>query len=173
VAFEDRPTHRKYARIERERRFLLDALPDTLALDDYERLHDLYIADTHLRLRRVHRADGVWITSKLGQKIVAPDAPDDSRQRQMTTIYLTEAETEVFARLPGLGSVKRRHKLLEQGRTFCIDVWELPHGAAGTMVAEVETESLAELEAIRRPAWAVAEVTDDNAYSAISLARRM
>src|SRR5687767_9760109 len=97
----DRPSSPKYAHAELERRFLLDALPATVDPDDYVRLFDLYIDGTHLRLRHVHGADGQWITSKLGQKVVHPDAPGDPRQRQMTTIYLPRSEAEALAPLTG------------------------------------------------------------------------
>jgi CYTH domain-containing protein len=170
VIQSDRPTHRPYARIELERRFLLDALPRTIDLNDYERLHDLYVRGTHLRLRHVHAADGAWITSKLGQKIPNPAAPDDPRQRQMTTIYLPRSEVQAFAALDGLRTTKRRYKIAEQDWTWCIDVWERPARAAGTIVAEVEAPSLPELEALACPAWAIREITEDSRFSAIALA---
>lgn len=168
---DDRPTRRPYARIERERRFLLERLPPGLDPDVFERIHDVFIEGTHLRLRRIRRPDGEWIIGKLGQKIVDPDAPTDPRCREMTTIYLPEAEAAAFAGLPGPSATKRRYKLPEQGWTFCIDIWETPASARGTIVAEVEAPSLAELERIAVPSWALREVTDDVRYSAITLAR--
>ena len=119
---DDRPAHRPYARIELERRFLLDALPPSLTESAFERLHDTYVTGTHLRIRHLFDPDGTWITSKLGQKIPNPQAPNDPRQRQMTTIYLPKSEADVLAPLPGLWAMKRRYKIREQGWTFCIDV---------------------------------------------------
>jgi CYTH domain-containing protein len=165
----DRPQHRPYARLELERRFLVERLPANIDPNDFERLHDLYLRDTHLRLRNVHAPDGTWITSKLGQKIANPAALDDPRQRQMTTIYLPLSEAEIFSSLEGLRTIKRRYQLREQGWTWCIDVWE--HPAAGTMVGEVEATTIAELESLRMPSWAVREVTGDPRYSAINLAQ--
>ena len=167
----DRPTHRQYARVELERRFLLEQLPGDVDPRDYERLDDLFVRDTHLRLRVVRRPGGEWVATKLGQKVVNPEAPLDPRQRQLSTLYLPEAEGGALASLQGLRATKRRYKKPEQGWTFCIDVWELPARAAGTIVAEVETPSLAELERITLPAWALREVTDDARCSAIALAR--
>ncbi len=167
----DRPQKRPYARIERERRFLLDRLPEEVSPNDFEQLEDLYIAGTHLRLRRVRKPSGEWIVTKLGQKIIDPDAPTDPRCRQMTTIYLPENEGALFASMPGLRTSKRRYKLMEQGWTFCVDVWERPLPAKGIIVAEVETPSIEELERITTPSWARCEVTDDRNYSAIMLAR--
>lgn len=166
----DRPTKRPYARLELERRFLLERLPAGVDPDDYERLDDLFVAGTHLRLRVLRRPSGEWIVTKLGQKIVDPEGPDDPRRRQMTTIYLPEGEGAVLASLPGLRTSKRRYKLREQGWTFCIDMWESPLGARGTMVAEVETPTIEELERLTVPTWALREVTDDGRYSAITLA---
>jgi hypothetical protein len=68
---------RKYARVERERRFLLDALPSFVDTTHFERFEDLFVIGTHVRVRTIRRADGTFVISKVGQKIVDPDAPDD------------------------------------------------------------------------------------------------
>jgi hypothetical protein len=167
----DRPLTRKYARIERERRFALSSLPDAVDPHDYERLRDCLVQGTHLRLRQVERPDGEVLIVKLGQKIVDPVAPTDPRRRQMTTIYLDPDEAAALT-LDGLRTTKRRYKLREQGWTFCIDVYEAPEGAAGQIVAEVECPSDAELDAIVRPVWAEREVTQDPDFSSFVLAQR-
>lgn len=167
----DRPRTRTYARIERERRFLLDALPEGVNPNDYERLRDCFIPNTHLRLREVSSPAGEVLVVKLGQKITDPEAPSDPRRRQMTTIYLDEQEGAALG-LTGLRACKRRFKVHEQGWTFCIDVWEEPAGAAGVLVAEVECPTDEELDAIRCPDWAVREVTEDSRFGAVALARR-
>ena len=149
---------------------MLEALPSGVAADDYEELRDLFVFDTHLRIRHVHRPNGEWLATKLGQKIPSPRAPDDPRQRQMTTIYLPQSEIAALEPLAGVRTVKRRYKLREQGWTWCIDVWQQPTGAAGTMIAEVETTTLDELEALHLPSWAIREVTADAKYSARTLA---
>jgi len=166
----DRPLKRKYARIERERRFVLRRLPHGLEPDSYERLRDCFVRGTHLRLRRVERPDGELVIVKLGQKIVDVEAPDDPRRREMTTIYLDGDEASAL-RLDGLRTVKRRYKFAEQCWTFCIDVWEEPASAAGTIVAEVECPTDEQLDAVVCPDWAEREVTEDPAYSAIVLAQ--
>jgi CYTH domain-containing protein len=164
----DWPTKRPYARIELERRFLLERIPGRLDPADYERLDDLYVEGTHLRLRQARRPTGEWIMTKLGQKIVDPAAPDDPRRRLMTTIYLPEEEALALASLEGLRTTKRRYRMREQGSTFSIDVWETP--AQGTILAEVEAASAEELERIAVPSWALREVTEDPRYTAIALA---
>lgn len=171
---DDRPLRRKYARIERERRFALDRLPPHVDLDAFEHLEDLFVRGTHLRLRRVTAASGVWLATKLGQKIAAAEDPSDPRLREMTTIYLPDDEgARLEASLDGLRASKRRYKLVEQGLTFCIDVWEAPRGAEGVLVAEVEADTLDALAALALPTWATREVTDDPTYSAIHLAARI
>jgi hypothetical protein len=61
----------KYARIERERRFLLDGLPD-LAGARVLRITDRYVDGTRLRVRTVEE-DGCDVVRKLGQKIPTDD----------------------------------------------------------------------------------------------------
>jgi hypothetical protein len=168
----DRPLRRKYARVERERRFLLDQLPEGVDEASYVRLRDRFVEGACLRLRRLERPDGTEVLTKLGQKIPDPEAPGDPRRRQMTTIYLAPEEAGSLDALEGPRAVKRRYALEEQGRTWAIDVWEEPAGAAGTIVAEVECESDEELAAVRPPPWALREVTEDPAYGALSLALR-
>lgn len=167
----DRPLKRGYSRIERERRFVLRTLPDAVAPDEYERLRDCFVTGTHLRMREVSLPSGDVLVVKLGQKIVDPTAPTDPRRRQMTTIYLDEVEAAALP-LTGLRACKRRYKLREQGRTFCIDVWEQPAAAAGVIVAEVECETDEELDAVECPAWALREVTEDPEFGAVALASR-
>lgn len=168
--FPDRPTRRPYARIERERRFVLERLPDDLDPTDFRRLRDTYIEGTDLRLRRVESPDGALVQLKLGQKTLDPDAPDDPRRRRMTTFYLRPEEEATLSLLPGARSVKRRYKVLEQGWTFCIDVYEAPARAAGTVLCEVECDTDEALEAIVCPEWAREEVTEEASYTGWALA---
>ena len=169
---DDRPLTRKYARIERERRFLLDELPVSVGPSAFQRLRDRFVDGARLRIRRVESPDGSEIITKLGQKLPNPDDPTNPCHQMMTTIYLTPGESEVLDGLPGRTSVKRRYKLAEQGWTFCIDVWEQPDAVAGLILAEVECPTDDELDAIRAPNWVVSEVTNDPQYSAYVLAGR-
>lgn len=165
----DRPLKRKYARIERERRFLLGQLPPQLDPDNFQRLHDRYILGAPMRLRRVETPSGVPLLTKLGQKIVDPENPESTRHRLMTTIYLTPEEGEVFASLPAHSSIKRRYKLAEQGWTFVIDSYEAPNTAKGLLIAEVECDTDEALDAIQCPSWALREITDEPQWSGAKL----
>lgn len=166
----DRPLKRKYARIERERRFLLECLPEQVEEQDYERLHDRYIQGAPLRLRRVEKPTGEPILTKLGQKLLNPDEPNNPRHRMMTTLYLTPKEGTLFEVLPAHSSTKRRYKLKEQGWTFVIDCYEAPASVKGLLIAEVECDTDEALEAIQCPEWAVREVTDEPQWSGARLA---
>src|SRR5829696_160674 len=81
----------KYARTERERKFLLRELPEPLTrASRHVQIWDNYITNTRLRLRRIRvpeTKERVW---KLTQKF-APVAGDYSRTT-ITNIYLSPAE---------------------------------------------------------------------------------
>ena len=91
----------KYAVVERERRYLLEALPD-LPGARVLRITDRYLDGTRLRLRRVDE-DGCAVVLKLGQKVPVPDGIAH------TTTYLSEAEFALLSQLPGRPLEKTRH----------------------------------------------------------------
>src|SRR5437879_9727223 len=89
----------KYARVERERRYLLPDLPEGLTRADHHlQITDNYITGTRLRIRKVRDPKtNKWVV-KFTQKF-APNDNDLSRTI-ITNIYLnaTEAETlSIFA----------------------------------------------------------------------------
>ncbi|MFK7961471.1 MAG: hypothetical protein AB8G96_13205 [Phycisphaerales bacterium] len=167
-----RPVRRPYHRIERERRFRLDAAPAACDAAPWVRLIDRFVEGAGLRIRRVESPDGTEQQTKLGQKRPDPDAPQDSRRRRMTTIYLDPGEADVLAELPGRTAAKRRWTFDRNGRTWAVDVWEEPPAVRGLVMAECETDSDAELAAIDACPWPATEVTDDPAFSAWALAGR-
>ena len=160
----------EYARIERERTFLVERLPPTVDPEDYVRLVDRFVTGTHLRIRRVEDPGGRELLTKIGQKLPHPERPEDARLRKMTTIYLAPGEAAALGDPAGPTSRKRRYTLRVEGRAWSIDAWEAPPSAAGLLLAEVECESDAELDAVRPPDWVEREVTDDPAFSAHALA---
>ena len=90
------PEH-KYARIERERRFLLDQFPGKANAVRIRRITDRYIDGTTLRLRKQSDDIGPAIF-KLTQKV--PVQSSGAQQGFITTMYLTEKEFLVLAQLP-------------------------------------------------------------------------
>jgi CYTH domain-containing protein len=150
----------KYARYEYERRFLLSAVPPGQPARTV-RIHDRYISSTRVRLRRMDQVEPFdQPVFKLTQKVPA----DDGGPGAITTIYLSEAEYEVFAAIPATPLTKIRQSLPPYG----IDVFE--GELAGLILAEIEFETEADYEAFKVPDFAVAEVTADRRFTGGQLA---
>lgn len=153
----------KYGDIERERRWLCGAIPDSTGVRTWL-IEDLYIADSSLRLRRIHAPDTgetAWKLSRKGD--LSPD------RRIITTLYLTEAEYRLMAGFPGAHLRKTRHRLdIAGAASFSVDVFD---GAlAGLVLAEAEFGTDAAMAAFTPPAFAGAEVTQDARYTGGRLA---
>jgi len=146
------PQAGKYARLELERRWLLERLP--AAAESGTLIVDRYIEGTSLRLRRV---DAPHAQYKLSQK-QAP-APPDYARTIITTIYLSPEEYKLLVKLPARELRKRRHHL---GR-YSIDVFEGSLG--GLVLAETEFPSEEEMRAHPLPDFAVRDVSDDVRYT--------
>lgn len=143
-------TSLKYAHVERERRFLLDALPD-LAGARVLRITDRYLDDTRLRLRLVEE-DGCAPVHKLGQKVRLDSVSTNAH----TTMYLSSQEYAGLLQLPGRVLRKTRHLL---------DGWAFDVHESGLLLAETETDA--------EPWFPVSrEVSDDEAFSGGRLAAR-
>ena len=152
----------KYARVERERRFLLARAPGGTCVRRAA-ITDLYVTGTRLRLRQAVEttAAGTTTSRKFTQKIPAPDGGPGL----ITTAYVNEGEYAVLSALPGLRLTKTRYSV----PPFGVDVFtgEL----AGLAVAEVEFEDADEQEQFRAPSDVTAEVTHDTRLSGGRLAR--
>lgn len=146
----------KYARLENERRFLVDpdALPDLAGLA-FRRIEDRYVDGTQLRLRAM--TDSATGAREL--KFCKKYGGEDPVSAPIVNIYLSEAEHAALAALPAHPVVKRRYRLMHEGRAFGVDVFE---GAlAGLLLCEAEADSHAAVLAIGFPPWAAREVTED------------
>src|SRR5215475_15890735 len=112
----------KYARIERERRYLLQDLPEGLTRADHHlQITDNYITGTRLRLRKVRDPKtNKWIV-KLTQKF-APDANDLSRAI-ITNTYLNATEAETLSIFEANEIRKNRYYFHHDGRKFSIDMF--------------------------------------------------
>jgi CYTH domain-containing protein len=156
----------KYARIERERRFLLRELPPPLTpASEHLQITDNYITGTRLRLRKVRAPltrERVW---KLTQKF-APAPPDFSRT-VITNIYLSEAEYETFSVFEGNEIRKNRYPYEHGGRRYAIDVFL--GDLRGLILAETSFETDEEMNDFRMPPFAIAEVTGDEVFTGGSL----
>lgn len=153
----------KYAAVEHERRWLCRGLPDQPVLRA-ERIEDLYVADTRLRLRRATPVGGGAPVLRLSKK--ADLAPD---RRLITTLYLTEAEFALFAGLPGRPLAKVRHYYAAEGATLSVDRFLGP--LEGLFLGEAEFADDDAMAAFAHPAFAVREVTHDPRYAGGELIR--
>ncbi len=155
----------KYAHIERERRWRVDAAhcPDLSGLDDVL-IEDRYIIGTRLRLRRATPSTGAAAVLKLTKKYEAADP----LARPIVTAYLSPEEFAVFAVLPATSLTKRRHTLPRADGGFSVDVFLGP--LAGLRLAELECRDDETLRAIVSPAWAMYEVSDNPRYHGSALA---
>ncbi len=156
------PGQGRYARPERERRFLLLEPPS--GLTQPREIVDRYIDGTSLRLRQtLGTGPPVY---KLGQKVRLD--VDDPSTGMLTNIYLEPREYERLLVLPAAGLTKTRYSLSGGEDLLAVDVF---HGElAGLVLAEWE---VAEGSGDESPevAGIVAEVTADERFTGGGLAR--
>lgn len=154
----------KYSVGEYERRFLLPDLP--AAVSNPRRISDLYIEGTRLRVRTLATPEGVVLQRKLGHK--RRMAEDDPTAVWHTSLYLDEAEYELLSSLPGRMLTKTRWTIDVDGQLETVDVFE--SDLAGLVILEVNLGHFDDLHAFNPPAWAGAEVTNDESFTGGSLA---
>jgi CYTH domain-containing protein len=142
------PPSPKYARIEHERRFLVQTLPPEAHSARRRRIADRYIVGTTLRLREMTE-DGAEPVYKLTQK----------KEGWITTIYLTSGEFGIFAQLPANHLTKIRYSV----PPFGIDVFEGP--LSGLILAEAEFDSEIDAGALALPSFLDREVTAEVRYT--------
>ena len=152
----------KYARIERERRYLLADLPEGLTrADPHLQITDNYITGTRLRLRKVREPRTNKWTVKFTQKF-APNAEDLSRTI-ITNTYLNALEAETLSMFNANEIRKNRYYFEFEGRRFQVDMFL--GDLFGLVLAETDFDTDEELERFPKPAFAIAEVTDDPVFS--------
>jgi CYTH domain-containing protein len=149
------PQH-KYTRVERERRFLVHQFPHGANVVQIRRIMDSYIEGTTLRLRE-QREDGSDALFKLTQKI--PARASGAQQGFITTMYLTQDEFCLLARIPSKKLDKTRYSI----PPFGIDVFEGP--LQGLILAEAELDSAEVADALPIPPFAAGEVTTDERFT--------
>ncbi|HEY0005748.1 MAG TPA: hypothetical protein VGB17_13140 [Pyrinomonadaceae bacterium] len=157
----------KYARLERERRFLLADLPEGLTrASEHLQIWDNYITNTRLRLRQIRVPRTKEYTWKLTQKF-AP-APQDFSRTIITNIYLSRYEYEVMEVFAGNEIRKNRYPFEHQGRAFGIDVFLGP--LWGLILAETSFDSDEEMDGFALPGFARLDVTNDELFTGGKLA---
>jgi CYTH domain-containing protein len=152
----------KYARVERERRYLLQDLPEGVSRADHHlQITDNYISGTRLRLRKVRDPrTNKWVV-KFTQKF-APDTHDFSRTT-ITNTYLNPIEADTLAIFEANEIRKNRYHFEFEGRQFSVDMFL--GDLFGLVLAEVSFENDDELENFSPPPFALAEVTNNELFT--------
>jgi CYTH domain-containing protein len=152
----------KYAHVERERRYLLPDLPEGLTRADHHlQITDNYITGTRLRIRKVRDPrTNKWVV-KFTQKF--PANPGDLSQTIITNTYLNAIEAETLAIFEANEIRKNRYPFEFDGRKFSVDMFL--GDLFGLVLAEVSFDTDEELESFPKPAFALAEVTNNEIFS--------
>jgi CYTH domain-containing protein len=148
----------KYSRLEIERRWLVDLSGIDLTDAPVREIHDLYIAESRLRLRSVGGAEGMVF--KLCKKYGRSTALSEP----ITNLYLTEREYHQFSALPGHSAHKLRYAL----PSGSLDVYLEPRD--GLAIFEVEFPDEVAASRFEPPDFVVTEITGDPAFSGASIA---
>ena len=167
------PESSKYARLERERKFLLDRLPgDMTPAAPHVQITDNYLTGTRLRLRKIRDPQTNKWTLKFTQKF-APAPPDLSRPQDLsrtmiTNVYLNAHEYNMLAVFEANEIRKNRYPFEHHGRHYGIDVFL--GDLMGLILAEISFETDDELKKFPPPPFAVAEVTNAELFTGAKLA---
>ena len=152
----------KYARVERERRYLLHDLPEGLSRADHHlQITDNYITGTRLRIRKVRDPKTNKWTVKFTQKF-APD-PRDLSRTIITNIYLNAIEAETLSIFEANEIRKNRYRFEFEGKQFSLDMFI--GDLFGLVLAEVSFETDEELDNSPTPAFALADVTNNEIFT--------
>ena len=156
------PSESKYARVERERRYLLQDLPDGLTrADPHLQITDNYVTGTRLRIRKVRDPrSNKWIV-KFTQKF-APN-PGDFSRTVITNIYLNALEAETLAVFDANEIRKNRYSFEFDGRKFSVDMFL--GDLFGLVLAETSFETDEALDSFAKPAFAIADVTNNELFT--------
>jgi CYTH domain-containing protein len=152
----------KYARTERERKFLLREMPEPLTrASEHVQIWDNYLTGTRLRLRKIRTPQTKKWMMKLTQKF-AP-APSDFSRTTITNTYLSAYEYEVLSVFEGNEIRKNRYPFELDGRRYSIDVFL---GALwGLILAETDFETDEEMAGFALPSFAAADVTNEELFT--------
>jgi CYTH domain-containing protein len=148
----------KYARWERERRFLLARVPKEAAPVRTSAISDRYIDGTRMRLRRSEETETDGADSRIAFKLTQKIPSADGSPGLITTTYLSQEEYEVFFRLPAKSLRKTRLSIPPLGVDIFADRLQ------GLVLAEVEFDADDDMARFSPPGFCVAEVTSDQRF---------
>lgn len=145
--------------IERERRFLVESLPDPLP--EPSEIEQAYLSTGPASVRVRHVDDGHVLTIKTGSGRNRNEIERDLSPEEFAVIWDAARELRIS---------KRRHRIeLSDGHTAELDLYGGP--LSGRRLVEVEFDSDQAADDFEPPAWFGREVTTDNHYTNSSLAR--
>src|SRR5947207_13134769 len=160
------PAESKYARVERERRYLLQDLPEGLTpASPHVQITDNYITGTRLRLRKIRDPQTNKWTLKLTQKFALNKS--DLSRTILTNVYLNATEYNALAVFEANEIRKNRYSFEHAGNKYGIDLFL--GDLLGLILAEISFESDEELEQFERPAFTFAEVTNSEMFTGARL----
>jgi CYTH domain-containing protein len=153
----------KYARMERERRYLLRDLPEGMTrADPHLQITDNYMTGSRLRLRKVREPRTNKWTVKFTQKFT-PNSEDLSRTL-ITNTYLNALEAEVLSSVFNSNEIrKNRYPFEFEGHNFGVDMFL--GDLLGLVLAEIDFETDEELDNFPKPPFALADVTNEPLFS--------
>ena len=152
----------KYARVERERRYLLPDLPEGLTRADHHlQITDNYITGTRLRIRKVRDPrTNKWVV-KFTQKFAVNG--EDLSHTIITNTYLNAIEAETLGIFEANEIRKNRYPFEFDGQKFSVDMFL--GDLFGLVLAEVSFETDEELNKFQKPAFALVDVTNIEIFS--------
>ncbi len=156
------PAESKYARIERERRYLLQDLPEAMTrADAHVQITDNYITGTRLRIRKVREPRSNKWTVKFTQKFALD--PKDLSRTIITNIYLNAQEAEALSMFEANEIRKNRYYFEFVGRPCSVDMFL--GGLFGLVLAEVGFASDEDMANFPLPPFALADVTSNPIFT--------
>ncbi|UIJ35507.1 hypothetical protein [Allobranchiibius sp. GilTou73] len=152
-------TSLKYAVVERERRFLVNSIPEGVV--ESIQITDRYVEGSRLRLREMVWPDGRRVR-KLGHKVRLTDGP---AAVACTSMYLDDAEWALLRQLPARTLQKVRHRVSREDWQIAVDQLE-----DGTLLAEIDD---GDTPSSTLPAWLdiATDVSADERWTGAALAR--
>jgi len=145
--------------IERERRFLVETLPEPLPKP--RQIEQAYVSTGPASVRVRRSDDEHTLTIKTGSGRNRHEIERDLDQEEFDAIWATATDLRIS---------KRRHDIdLDDGHTAELDLYDGP--LSGRRLVEVEFDSDDAADDFTPPAWFGREVTTDNRYTNSSLTR--
>ena len=156
----DRPAETSTT-IERERKYVVDVVPDGLDLSDHADLRQGYLIATDAASVRVRDAGG-------GGRTLTVKAGRGAERTELEWTIDRDQFDAAWAHTDGRRIVKRRHRVRIGDHVAELDVFG--GDLAGLVLVEVEFASAAAMAAFEPPAWFGRDVTDDGRYTNVALA---